>query len=178
MRQLHLTPLVKTWLYVGIGYVLFFLSILIPIKDIDIATIFYTPGFLFGLAIGLTTRGKGWRKLLFVIGSGGIYTAAVYVALWNGYFGPNYLSLLMASVGGALVETLFFCFIFQASHDLSYRAIGILLVVALVSFVWDWKVKYTLYAILPWQLGVAYVLTQIRKHQDTSNRIISVENRL
>jgi hypothetical protein len=135
-----------------VGYI-FLISVFI-IPNIGFAALFFLPGLIFPLALSIPLKENILNKSIFIIGSVIIYYLMTMLSMTNGYFGPNQKYLLLASVSGALLETLLFCFLFKCISFIRIWHIISLILLSLLACIVPNAITIE---ILPWQLLVGLI---------------------
>ncbi|MDJ1472565.1 hypothetical protein QNI19_30015 [Cytophagaceae bacterium DM2B3-1] len=122
-------------------------------------------GLTFAIAISTMLSETRLRIVLFLSLSTLLYFLMVRLALVQAYFSANLFFVVLASVSGAILETLLFCTLFQCLGYLSYLDIFfVLLCAALAIYVLTFVTfpgKEEFVGILIWQLAVGYIFTRI-----------------
>jgi hypothetical protein len=138
--------------------------------DFGIYFLFSGPGIIFSIAVAAALRKKSLvRKLSFFVLSSLLYYSMVCLASTNWYFRPDQKFMILASVTGAIIETILFVSIFKFLRNISIIHIIIIITTGLISFL-----PYGLLGIFLWQAGIGLTFHILKERE--SNQIIHAQN--
>ncbi|MDJ1505600.1 hypothetical protein [Xanthocytophaga agilis] len=165
VKNIQVFPQWRVLLYIIVGYglcqIIFYFS-----TDFFKSIVIYAGlGLTFSIAISTMLSETRLRIVLFLSLSTLLYFLMLQLSLVQAYFSPNPFFVILASVSGAILETLLFCTLFQCLGYLTYLDIIFVLLFAALAFFVLTAVHLPgssdFVGIVIWQLAVGYAFTRI-----------------